>query len=81
MTCDYGRWVHSNSLADLRGEMNGILFLFLPIESLAWPDIKTGCRAPLKILHFSSPQLAVCVARPGARPWLGLRRTFERPPD
>ena len=50
----YGRLVHSNSQADLRGKMNGILFLFLPIESLAWPDIKTWCRAPLKILHFSS---------------------------
>ena len=58
MTCDYGRWVHSNSLADLRGEMNGILFLFLPIESLARPDIKTWCRAPLKIFP------SLCVARP-----------------
>ena len=60
MTCDYGRWVHSNSLADLRGEMNGILFLFLPIESPGWPDIKTWCRAPLKILHFSYLYRGVC---------------------
>ena len=51
---------HSNSLADLRGEMNGILFLFLPIESPGWPDIKTWCRAPLKILHFSYIYRGVC---------------------
>ena len=36
----HGRFVHSNSLADLRGKMNGILFLFLPIETLGLPDIR-----------------------------------------
>ena len=45
-------------LADLRGEMNGILFLSLPIESLSPSDIKTWCRAPLKIFP------SLCVARP-----------------